>query len=105
MHTPTDGVDAKHAENVLGGEVAIFSETVDAASMDVILWPRAAAAAEIWWSGRKDGNGTDRSVWHARPRLSEMRHRMLARGVTGATVIHKWCEQHALEECTAGYGR
>ncbi|KAK3191150.1 Glucosamine-6-phosphate isomerase (Glucosamine-6-phosphate deaminase) (GNPDA) (GlcN6P deaminase) [Lecanicillium sp. MT-2017a] len=100
MHDSTEGMSKEAAKNVLGGEVAVWTETIDPTILDSIAWPRAAAAGEGWWSGRKDENGQKRSVWRARPRLAEMRERMLARGIRGSPVSTLFCGQHDLEDCT-----
>ncbi|KAK5991552.1 Beta-hexosaminidase [Cladobotryum mycophilum] len=101
-HEPTDGVSAEAAKNILGGEVCLWTETVDTTSLDSILWPRAAAAAEIWWSGKTDAKGANRSQVDARPRLSEQRERMLARGVRGTPITQLWCDQVDVENCVNG---
>jgi len=78
---------------VLGGEVAVWSETIDGPTIDAIVWPRAAAAAEVLWSGNKHPDGTNRSQLEVAPRLNEWRERMLARGVAGMPVQMIWCTQ------------
>lgn len=93
-------MNASVAKNVLGGEVAVWTETIDPTSLDTVVWPRAAAAGEAWWSGRKDKSGKARSVYEARPRLEEMRERMLLRGVSGAPISQLFCEQSPLGDCT-----
>lgn len=98
-HDPLAGLSASAAKNVLGGEVALWSETIDGATFDQVAWPRSAAAAEVFWSGRKDGSGALRSVYTARPRLSEMRERMLARGIVGASIAPGFCTQSELGQC------
>ena len=49
-----------------------------------MLWPRAAAAAEVLWRGKGDvGEATTR-------RLAEMRERLVARGVLAGMVQMEW---------------
>lgn len=71
--------------------MAAWSETIDPANLDTLLWPRAAAAAEVLWSGRNDANGEPRSQIDAAPRLQEMRERMVARGVKASPITMMWC--------------
>lgn len=99
-HDPTAGLTEEQAKKVLGGELAVWSETIDPVTLDGIVWPRASAAGEVLWSGRQDAAGQNRSQYDASPRLAEMRERMVARGV-GATVISQlWCTQSDKpEEC------
>jgi hexosaminidase len=99
-HDPRAGLSREAAKNVVGGEVAVWTETIDPVSVDSIMWPRAAAAAEIWWSGRADSDGKNRTLVDARPRLSEQRERMLKRGVRGHVITQGWCDQHNVEDCT-----
>lgn len=77
----------------------MWSETVDNASLDSLVWPRAAAAAEIFWSGRTGADGKNRSDIEVRPRLSEQRERMLVRGVKGSPITQLWCDQSAPDAC------
>lgn len=58
-----------------------------------MLWPRAAAAAEVLWSGAKDEEGKNRSQVEASPRLAEMRERMVSRGVRAGPVQMVFCTQ------------
>ncbi|KAK1242999.1 hypothetical protein MKX08_005811 [Trichoderma sp. CBMAI-0020] len=102
-HEPIDGVSSDLHSNVVGGELAVWTETIDTTSLDTIIWPRAGAAAEVWWSGRVDeATGTNRSQLEARPRLSEQRERMLARGVRGAPITQLWCSQVDVHDCEGG---
>lgn len=98
-HDPLDGVDSASAKNVVGGEVAIWSETIDPVTLDSLMWPRAGAAGEIWWSGRTNGQGHNRSQLEATPRMAEMRERMVARGVSAAPIQMIFCTQGNAEQC------
>lgn len=98
-HDPRDGVSEEAQENVVGGEVAVWTETIDPTSLDSIIWPRAGAAGEAWWSGNKDAQGNNRTQLDIRPRLSEQRERMLTRGVKGTVITQLWCDMNDVEEC------
>ncbi|CRK20226.1 hypothetical protein BN1723_017849, partial [Verticillium longisporum] len=89
----------KEAKLVLGGEVTAWSESIDAVSLDTVLWPRTSAAGEVLWSGRTDASGQNRSQYDAAPRLAEFRERMVARGVGSAPVHMPFCTQASPEEC------
>ncbi|TLD24867.1 hypothetical protein PspLS_05474 [Pyricularia sp. CBS 133598] len=100
-YDPRAGLSAEAAKLVLGGEVAVWSETIDEQTIDAIIWPRANAAGEVLWSGRIDpATGQNRSQLEAIPRLSEMRERLVARGVRPAALTQLWCTQANPLECS-----
>jgi hexosaminidase len=84
---------------VLGGEVAVWSETIDPTNLDTLIWPRASAAGEVLWSGRRDALGQNRSQLDVTPRLNEFRERMVLRGVRSSPVQMTFCTQGKPEEC------
>lgn len=93
-YSPDQGLTAKEAKSVLGGEVHVWSEQIDSSSIDVMMWPRTSAAAEVLWSGNKDIQGKNRTFPTITPRLGEMRERMLAKGVNSSPVTQLWCLQN-----------
>ncbi|PNP42958.1 hypothetical protein TGAMA5MH_05706 [Trichoderma gamsii] len=100
-HDPAKGVSKSHAKNVLGGELAIWSEMIDGSNMDNIIWPRGSAAGEVWWSGNVDtATGQNRSQLEVTPRLNEFRERMLARGVNAMPIQMTYCTQLNATACT-----
>jgi hexosaminidase len=93
-HDPTAGLTPEEAANVLGGEVAVWSETIDPVNLDSLVWPRASAVGEVLWSGHLDpATGQNRSQWDASPRLADLRARMVARGVGASPVQMIFCTQ------------
>ncbi|XP_068618270.1 chitooligosaccharidolytic beta-N-acetylglucosaminidase [Battus philenor] len=74
--------------NVLGGEVAMWSEFVDAQALDTRVWPRAAAPAERLWSDPRSGFA------EAEPRMQRLRARLLARGIHADVLSPAWCAHH-----------
>lgn len=85
---------------MLGSEVAVWSETIDPANLDSLVWPRASVAGEVLWSGRIDpATGQNRSVLDAAPRLNEFRERLVLRGVGAAPIQMTFCTQGKAEEC------
>lgn len=100
-HDPAANVAAASAKNVLGGEVAVWSETIDASNLDNIIWPRASAAGEVWWSGNIDpATGQQRDQLTVVPRLNEFRERLLARGVNAVPIQMTYCTQLNATACT-----
>ena len=94
------GVEADEAALVLGGEAALWTETVDPVNLDSLLWPRLGAVAEVLWSGRTDASGVNRTQFDATPRLADMRERMVARGVGASPVQMIFCTQSDPEHCS-----
>ncbi|KAL7794515.1 hexosaminidase [Trichoderma ceciliae] len=100
-HDPAKGVSKAAAKNILGGELAVWSEMIDATNLDNIIWPRASAAGEVWWSGNVDtATGQNRSQLDVVPRLNEFRERMLARGVNAMPIQMPYCTQLNATACT-----
>lgn len=93
-HDPAAGLNGTAAKNVLGGELALWSETIDPQNLDSLAWPRAAAAAEILWSGFLDANGQNRSQLDAAPRLNSQRQRLVARGLSASPIQMEWCTMY-----------
>ncbi|OQR94608.1 hypothetical protein ACHHYP_01099 [Achlya hypogyna] len=87
-------VPAAQRNLVLGGEVALWSEEVDEATMDAKIWPRAAAAAERWWSNPVNGTWKD-----AIDRMRIQRDRLVDIGLQADALQPLWCRQNA-GECT-----
>ncbi|KAK2987793.1 hypothetical protein RJ640_030683 [Escallonia rubra] len=87
---PLEGINnASEQELVLGGEVCMWSEVIDASNVQQTIWPRAAAAAERLWSTRgsiSSGNTTAIAL----PRLQYFRCLLTRRGVQAAPVTNKY---------------
>jgi len=90
-YDPLSGIPAEKAHLVVGGEVHMWAEQTDPVNLDGKLWPRAAAAGEVLWSGAKDVHGRNRSQVTASPRLSEMRERLVAKGVAAEPIQMPYC--------------
>lgn len=52
--------------------------------------PRAAAAAEVLWSGRYDDKGRKRDIGDAMPRMFDWRYRLLRRGIRAEALQPLW---------------
>ena len=76
--------DVKNASAIpfiLGGQVCMWGETVDAASVQSVLWPRAAAFAERLWTY---DNAVKAGDWETVTRIAQLRCALLERGVSAA---------------------
>ncbi|PIL36481.1 hypothetical protein GSI_00170 [Ganoderma sinense ZZ0214-1] len=82
---------------VLGGQMPLWSEQSSPENLDSIVWPRLAAAAEVFWTGEILPDGTSRlgpnvtSGRNALARLNELRYRLVDRGVKAIALQPKWC--------------
>ncbi|KAM5540681.1 hypothetical protein V8D89_005712 [Ganoderma adspersum] len=82
---------------VLGGQMPLWSEQSSPENLDSIVWPRLAAAAEVFWTGETLPDGTSRlgpnvtSGTNALARLNELRYRLVDRGVKAIALQPKWC--------------
>ncbi|XP_041451824.1 chitooligosaccharidolytic beta-N-acetylglucosaminidase-like [Drosophila obscura] len=74
---------------VLGGEVCLWSESVDQNSLESRLWPRAGAAAERFWSNPKAMR-----AYQIERRFYRYRDRLLDRGIQAEAVTPRYCVLH-----------
>ncbi|BGP28592.1 Glucosamine-6-phosphate isomerase (Glucosamine-6-phosphate deaminase) (GNPDA) (GlcN6P deaminase) [Rhodotorula toruloides] len=77
-------------ELVLGGEALLWSEQAGPENLDSIAWPRAAAAAEVFWTGGSVEAG-ERNVGEALPQLHDWRYRAIQRGAKAIPLQPHWC--------------
>ncbi|KAG0207326.1 hypothetical protein BGX33_006907 [Mortierella sp. NVP41] len=89
----TEGLTAEEAKHVIGGEVAMWSEQVDAQNIDSKIWPRTAALAESLWSGNRNAKGYKRAT-ELSARIQEFRERLVERGIAATPLVPKYCLQH-----------
>lgn len=90
-YDPLAGVPAASHDKVLGGEVHAWAEQIDSVNLDSVVWPRAAAAAEVLWSGPRDAAGRNRSQPEVAMRLSDLRERLVAKGVAAVPIQMPFC--------------
>ncbi|KAI8149307.1 glycoside hydrolase superfamily [Fennellomyces sp. T-0311] len=86
----TYDLTSEQAKNVLGGEVALWAEQTDRVGLDIRLWPRSAAAAEVMWSGRRDKNQKQRDLGDAMLRMFDWRYRLVGRGIQAEALQPLW---------------
>ncbi|KAK7516144.1 putative cytochrome 52A4 [Phyllosticta citriasiana] len=104
-YDPLSGVPADQQHLVVGGECHMWTEQTDSATIDRQLWPRAAAAAEVLWSGAKDEQGQNRSQILASPRLVDFRERLIARGVQAELPHMAFCTQNGTQTLSLRWSR
>jgi hexosaminidase len=90
-YDPLEGVPAASRDKVLGGEVHLWAEQVDGISLDSVVWPRAAAAAEVLWSGPNNTPGKIRPQPDVAMRLSDLRERLVAMGIAAVPIQMPFC--------------
>jgi hexosaminidase len=71
--------------HLLLGQSLLWTEQSDPSNLDPVVWPRAAASAEVFWTG------ANRNVTEALPRLHDIRYRMVQRGVRAIALQPEWC--------------
>ncbi|GJJ15520.1 hypothetical protein Clacol_009798 [Clathrus columnatus] len=74
---------SQHTLNL--GEQLLWTEQSGPENLDPIVWPRAAASAEVFWTG------ANRNVSEALSRLHEFRYRLVQRGVNAINLQPQWC--------------
>ncbi|TPX38080.1 beta-N-acetylhexosaminidase [Synchytrium microbalum] len=87
---PINQLKDVQAEKVVGGEVAMWTESVDINSLETVVWPRAAAVAEVLWSPEY----LTKDTAEASPRLSRFRDLLLKRGISASPLFPAWCGEH-----------
>jgi hexosaminidase len=73
VYNPLEGIPQGLHRLIEGGEAHMWSENVDPTILDTVVWPRAAAAAEVLWSGPR----TASQIQDASYRLGEWRERVV----------------------------
>jgi hexosaminidase len=56
------GIDPEKAKRVMGGQACVWTEQTDEMNLESIVWPRAAAVADLFWTGDKAGGVYPRGV-------------------------------------------
>jgi hexosaminidase len=81
---------------VQGAIAPLWSEQVDSVIISQKMWPRAAALAELVWSGNRDAEGNKRTT-ELTQRILNFREYLVANGVDAAPLMPKYCLQHPHE--------
>lgn len=80
-------------KHVIGATAPLWSEQVDDQVISGKMWPRAAALAELLWSGNKNAAGEKR-VTEMTQRILNFREYLVANGIGAAPLMSKYCLQH-----------
>ncbi|XP_049293735.1 chitooligosaccharidolytic beta-N-acetylglucosaminidase isoform X1 [Anopheles funestus] len=81
-------IGGPYAQQILGGEAALWTEQSDSHTLDNRLWPRLSAHAERLWSN-------PRSSWQmAESRMLLHRERLIEEGIAANSIQPKWCLQN-----------
>lgn len=88
---PLSKVTHDQAHLILGGQQALWSEQASPSNLDTAVWPRAAASAEIFWTGPILPDGKAINSLEALPRMHDIRYRMVQRGVNAIVLQPHWC--------------
>jgi hexosaminidase len=89
----TQGLNDTQKALVQGSIAPLWSEQVDDAVISSMIWPRAAALAELVWSGNRDEHGNKRTT-ELTQRILNFREYLRANGVGAAPLMPKFCAQH-----------
>lgn len=81
---------------VQGAIAPLWSEQVDDVVISQKMWPRAAALAELVWSGNRDANGNKRTT-ELTQRILNFREYLVASGIAASPLMPKYCLQHPHE--------
>ncbi|RMD42199.1 hypothetical protein DV735_g2930, partial [Chaetothyriales sp. CBS 134920] len=89
----TFNLTEEEKSHVLGAEAPLWSEQVDDTVISSKIWPRAAALAELVWSGNRDDEGNKRTT-QLTQRILNFREYLVANGVQAAPLMPQYCLQH-----------
>ena len=73
----------------------LWTEQSSPQNLDPIVWPRAAASAEVFWSFPLSVDDSDEALnatlTDALARIHDVRYRMVQRGVNAIALQPEWC--------------
>ncbi|EZF74912.1 hypothetical protein H105_03469 [Trichophyton soudanense CBS 452.61] len=89
----TSELTGPEKEHILGGIAPLWSEQVDDVNISPKFWPRAAALAELLWSGNRDKEGKKRTFLMT-ARINNFREYLVANGIGAAPLQPRYCLKH-----------
>ncbi|OKL58627.1 hypothetical protein UA08_06117 [Talaromyces atroroseus] len=90
----TTNLTSEQAAHVKGAVAALWSEQVDDTVVSDRIWPRAAALAELVWSGNRDERTGGKRTTLLTQRILNFREYLVANGVMATPLVPKYCLQH-----------
>ncbi|KAK9438595.1 N-acetylglucosaminidase [Metarhizium brunneum] len=90
----TANLTSDQAKHIIGAAAPLWSEQVDDAVISSKMWPRAAALAELVWSGNKDPKTGLKRTTYLTQRILNFREYLVANGIGAAPLVPKYCLQH-----------
>lgn len=90
----TTNLTSAQAKHILGASAPLWSEQVDDAVITQKMWPRAAALAELVWSGNKDPATGKKRTTQMTQRILNFREYLVANGISASPLMPKYCLQH-----------
>ncbi|RDK38517.1 hypothetical protein M752DRAFT_321094 [Aspergillus phoenicis ATCC 13157] len=88
----TQNLTVTQAQHIVGAEAPLWSKQVDDVTVSSQFWPRAAALAELVWSGNRNENGRKRTTLVTQ-RILNFREYLVANGVQAQALVPKYCVQ------------
>ncbi|GAB0136924.1 woronin body major protein [Epichloe bromicola] len=82
------------AKHIIGAAAPLWSEQVDDTIVSGKVWPRAAALAELVWSGNKDPKTGKKRTTSLTQRILNFREYLVANGIAATPLVPKYCLQH-----------
>lgn len=99
----TLNLTSTQAKHIIGASAALWTEQTDDVTVSSKVWPRAAALAELVWSGNRDSEGRKRTT-HMTQRILNFREYLVANGVQAEALMSKYCLQHP-HACDLNYNQ
>ena len=87
MYEPTEGLSEQQSQKVIGGETAIWTEIVNIATIESLVFPRAFAVGEVLW-GVKERDWED-----AFYRIDYFSRLVTARGFSIGSIFPPYCKE------------
>lgn len=99
----TDGLTDEEQKHIMGAIAPLWAEQVDDVTLEMKLWPRGGALAELVWSGNMDSKGQKRTT-ELTSRILNYREYLVALGVGATALQPEYCLQNP-HHCDMAYNQ